>query len=291
MSRVLCRSHTLFRSPRLTQHVNKPISSSSYYLLQRRFTVQTSIQTTQDVVKSSLAFGLDQDTFKPGAINVDQLYQQAKRLVEAKRHDIERSIMKIGSMTTQAPSNYIRFPTPKECMKVEKQQSKMENTLEKDVFLMSLITNVMEPKEIVTIQELIDRLILYYKEILDKHRLTAKVTSKVGFFKWLHQPMLEQCVVIDVPDKDNIALMSGKKRKKRIMEVFDHATIQWTGVTVDKIVERFDAKVYGLEVFPSEAALYLPHVSVTAEEAKERKLSSSQLQRLNEGIMHYYEVR
>jgi hypothetical protein len=31
-------------------------------------------------------------------------------------------------------------------------------------------------------------------------------------------------------------------------------------------------------------------VSVTAEEAKERKLSSGQLHKLNEEIMHYYEV-
>jgi hypothetical protein len=60
MSRVLCRSYTLFRSLSLSQHVNKPISNIPYYLLQRYFTVQAPIQTTQDA-------------FKPGAMNVDQL--------------------------------------------------------------------------------------------------------------------------------------------------------------------------------------------------------------------------
>lgn len=40
------------------------------------------------------------------------------------------------------------------------------------------------------------------------------------------------------------------------------------------MVERFDDEDYSLEGFSLEMALYLPHVSVTAGEAKERKLLS-----------------
>jgi hypothetical protein len=60
MSRVLCCSHTRYLSP--GQHVNSPSNDFSRYLLQRCFTIQISIQTTQDVSK-------------PEAMNVDQLYQ------------------------------------------------------------------------------------------------------------------------------------------------------------------------------------------------------------------------
>jgi hypothetical protein len=55
--------------------------------------------------------------------------------------------------------------------------------------------------------------------------------------------------------------------------------------------KKFDAEDYGLKGFPSEVALYLPHVSVTAGEAKKRRLSLDQLKRLDEEIIHYYEVR
>jgi hypothetical protein len=240
--------------------------------------LQAPIQTTQDA-------------FKPGAMNVDELYQQAKRLVEAKKYDIERSIMETESKVTQTPSDYMRFPTLEERMKAENRLFELETNLERDIFLMSLITNVVKPEEIVTIQELVDRLMRQYEEVLDEHELTTKVTSKVGFFKWLHQPMLEQCIVIDAPDMGNMEMLSAKKRKKTMKQAFNYTTVQWTGVPVDKIIEKLSAKDYGLEGFPSEVKLYLPHVSVTAEEAKERKLSSDQLQRLNEEIMHYYEVR
>jgi hypothetical protein len=281
MSRVLCCSHTLFRSLRLSRHVNKPISNTSYYLLQRRFAVQASIQTIQDVSK-------------PETMNVDQLYQQAKRLVEAKRRGIERSMLEVGSKATRVPSDtlpdYTRFPKPEKCLKAEKRLLEAETTLERDVFLMSLVTNVVKPREVVTIQQLVDRLIQNYQGVLDEHELIAKVTSKTDFCNWLHKPMLKQCIIIDTPDMNDVA-STREKHEKRMMQAFDHTTIQWNGLTVEKIVEGFDAKDYGLEVFPSEVALYLPHVSVTAEEAKERRLSSDQLQKLNEEIMHYYEVR
>jgi hypothetical protein len=290
MSRVLCCSYTLFRSLNLGQHAKKPINNISCYLLQRRFSTQTSVQTAQDVVKPSLAFDLDQDAFKHEAMNVDQLYQQAKRLVETKKHDIEKSMMEIESKTTRVPSNYIRFPKLEECMKAENRLFEMETNLERDIFLTSLITNVVKPEEVINIEELVDRLIQHYEEALDEYDLTTKVISENGFFKWLRQPMLEECIVIDAPDMNDTKL-TRKKRRKRMMEIFDHTTIQWTGVTVDKIVENLAAEDYGLEGFPSEAALYLPHVSVTAEEAKERKLSSDQLQKLNEEIINYYEVR
>jgi hypothetical protein len=76
-----------------------------------------------------------------------------------------------------------------------------------------------------------------------------------------------------------------------MLQALDYTTVQWIGVTVKKIVEVFDAADYDFEEFPSEARLYLPHVHVIAKEAKERKLSSEQLRRLDEGMMHYYEVR
>jgi hypothetical protein len=80
--------------------------------------------------------------------------------VEAKRHDIERSMMEVESEAMQAPSDtlsdYIRFPTLEVCLKAEDYQLTMETVLERDIFLMSLITNVVKPEEAVTTQELVD---------------------------------------------------------------------------------------------------------------------------------------
>jgi hypothetical protein len=52
----------------------------------------------------------------------------------------------------------------------------MEIVLERDIFLMSLITNVVKPGEAVTIQELIDRSMQHYQLVLDEYELAAKVT-------------------------------------------------------------------------------------------------------------------
>jgi hypothetical protein len=185
--------------------------------------------------------------------------------------------------------DYIRFPTPEECLKAEKHLSEIETDLEREILLMCLIINVVKPGEVIKIRELTKRLRQHHQEVLDKHGLTAKVTSTLAFFKWLHKPMLKQCIIIDSSNM-NDTKSKRKKRREKMKKALDHATVQWNGVTVEKVTEGFDFKDYGLEVFPSEAKLYLPHVSVTAEEAKEHKLSSEQLQKLNEEIMHYYEV-
>jgi hypothetical protein len=209
--------------------------------------------------------------------------------VEAKRHDIERSMMETESKATRAPSNYIRFPKPSKCLRSEKRLLEAETTLERDTFLLSLITTIVKPREFIKIQELINRLI-DYQGILDKYELITKVTSKTEFLEWLLQPRIKGCIRVNSPAMNDLTLPR-EKREKRMMQEIDYVTVQWNGVAVEKIVEGFDAKDYGLKGFPSEVALYLPHVSVTAEEAKECKLSSDQLQRLNEEIMHYYEVR
>jgi hypothetical protein len=283
MSRILYRSHTLFRSLGLIKHINRPSNSVSYHLLQRCLTAQAYTQTAQDVVK-------------PGAMNADQLYQRAKSLVEAKRHDIERSMLEIESKVTQAPSDaeqsdYIRFPKPDVCLRAEDNQSDMEAFLEKDIFLMSLVINVVKPEEVIKIQELVDRLMQNYEEVLGEHGLITKVTLKPRFFKWLHRPMIKQYIITNTPDMNNTASMKEKSNDERMKQVFDHTTVQWTGVTVEKIVERLAAEDYGLEAFPLEEKLYLPHVSVTAEEAKELEPSSEQLQKLDEEIINYYDVR
>jgi hypothetical protein len=62
------------------------------------------------------------------------------------------------------------------CLKAEDHQLTMETVLERDMFLMSLITNVVKPGEAVTIQELIDRSIQHDRLVLDEYELTAKVT-------------------------------------------------------------------------------------------------------------------
>jgi hypothetical protein len=53
-------------------------------------------------------------------MNVYQLYQQAKRLVEAKRYDIERSMMEVESKVTRAlsdtSSNHTWFQRPSKCV-------------------------------------------------------------------------------------------------------------------------------------------------------------------------------
>jgi hypothetical protein len=201
MSRVLYRSHILFRSLNLSQHVNKSISNISYYLLQRRLSTQASIQTTQDVSES-------------GPIKVDRLYRRAKRLVETKRHDIERSMMKTESKVTQAPSDYIRFPKPKKCVKAENRLLKSETTLERNVFLLSLITTIVKPKEVIPISKLIDRL-THYQKLLDKYEFDIKVALKTEFLRWLLQPSIKRYIQVNIPGIGGVP-SKGKKLKKKL---------------------------------------------------------------------------
>jgi hypothetical protein len=190
MSRVLCHSNTLFRSLSLSQHVNKSISNLSCRLLQQRLSTQTYTRTAQYVSK-------------PRTVDTDQLYQRAKRLVEARRNDIVEYMMtksksKEPETLHDSVSNHMRFPKPGKCRKAEDRLSGTETDLERDVFLLSLITTVVRPKEVISMQELIDRL-TKYQEALDKYEFQIQIALDADFLEWLLQPRIKRYISLDIP--------------------------------------------------------------------------------------------